>query len=115
VEPLPRLRLGGPEPDESMFKPRRSVVIPPTEPGGSPHIDIEASRQAAREITAKGLESRAVFTLPIPPVPERETKEAAAIKKATKQDCRTAYADLGLLAAPALLAGAISDDAGCKW
>ena len=113
VEPLPRLRLGAPVPDESMFRPR--VVTPPTEPGGSPHVDIEATRQSAREIAAKGLESRAVFTLPIPPVPERETKEAIAIKKATKQDCRTAYAEMGLLAAPALLAGAISDDAGCKW
>ena len=114
AEPLPRLRLGAPEPDESIFKPRREVVTPPTEPGGAPHIDREASRQRAREIAARGLESRGVFTLPIPPPPERESKEGRAIDKATKPDCRTAYAGLGLLAVPVLVANAITDS-GCKW
>jgi hypothetical protein len=111
---LPRLRLGAPEPDEDIFKPRRDVVTPPTEPGGTPHIDREASRQRAREIAARGLESRGVFTLPIPPPPERESKEARAIDKATKPDCRTAYSGLGLLAVPVLVANAIADS-GCKW
>ena len=114
AEPLPRLRLGGPQPDEDIFKPRRDVVTPPTEPGGAPHIDREASRQRAREIAARGLESRGVFTLPIPPPPERESKEARAIDKATKPDCRTAYSGLGLLAVPVLVANAITDS-GCKW
>jgi hypothetical protein len=114
AEPLPRLRLGAPQADEDIFKPRREVVTPPTEPGGAPHIDREALRQQAREIAARGLESRGVFTLPIPPPPERESKEARAIDKATKADCRTAYSGLGLLAVPVLVANAISDS-GCKW
>jgi hypothetical protein len=114
AEPLPRLRLGAPQADEDMFKPRREVVTPPTEPGGAPHIDREALRQRAREIAARGLESRGVFTLPIPPPPERESKEAQAIDKATKPDCRTAYSGLGLLAVPVLVANAIADS-GCKW
>jgi DNA segregation ATPase FtsK/SpoIIIE-like protein len=94
AEPLPRLRLGAPQADEDIFKPRRDVITPPTEPGGAPHIDREALRQQAREIAARGLESRGVFTLPITPPPERESKEAKAIDKATKSDCRTAYSGL---------------------
>jgi len=37
------------------------------------------------------------------------------MEKAAKPDCRTAYAGMGLLAVPALVAAAVSDDAGCRW
>jgi hypothetical protein len=111
-EQLPNLWFA-PRPDESMFKQRRDVVIPPTEPGELPHIDREAARQRAREIASTG-GSRGVINLPLPVPPERKSKEAQAIEKAVRPDCRTEYAALGLLAVPALLANAITDT-GCKW
>ena len=111
-ERLPNLWFA-PRPDESMFKERRDVVIPPTEPGELPHIDREGARQRAREI-ASGEGSRRVINLPLPVPPEKKSKEAQAIDKAARPDCRSEYADLGLLAVPALLANAITDT-GCKW
>jgi hypothetical protein len=113
AEELPRLRFGAPQPDEDMFKPRREVVTPPSKPGELPHIDREAARQRAREI-ASGGGSRGVINLPLPVPPEKKSKEARALEKAARPDCRTEYADLGLLAVPALLANAITDS-GCKW
>jgi|SRR5215472_8121290 len=110
---LPRLRFGAPQPDESMFQPRPQVVTPSSEPGGLPHIDREASRERAREIASGRSGSRGVFN-PIPIPPEAKTKEAVAIEKAARPDCRDAYAGLGLLAVPVLVASAIAD-AGCKW
>jgi len=110
---LPRLHFGAPQPDESMFKPRPQVVTPSSEPGGPPHIDREASRERAREIASGRSGSRGVFN-PIPIPPEAKTKEALAIEKAARPDCRDAYAGLGLLAVPVLVASAIAD-AGCKW
>ena len=111
-ERLPNLWFA-PRPDESMFKERRDVVIPPTEPGELPHIDREGARQRAREI-ASGEGSRRVINLPLPVPPEKKSKEAQAIDKSARPDCRSEYADLGLLAVPALLANAITDT-GCKW
>jgi len=111
-ERLPNLWFA-PRPDESMFKERRDVLIPSTEPGELPHIDREGARQRAREI-ASGEGSRRVINLPLPVPPEKKSKEAQAIDKAGRPDCRTEYADLGLLAVPALLANAITDT-GCKW
>ena len=111
-ERLPNLWFA-PRPDESMFKERRDVVIPSTEPGELPHIDREGARQRAREI-ASGEGSRRVINLALPVPPEKKSKEAQAIDKAGRPDCRTEYADLGLLAVPALLANAITDT-GCKW
>jgi len=110
---LPRLHFGAPQPDESMFKPRPQVVTPSSEPGGVPHIDREASRERAREIASGRSGTRGVFN-PIPIPPEAKTKEALAIEKAARPDCRDAYAGLGLLAVPVLVASAIAD-AGCKW
>jgi hypothetical protein len=110
---LPRLHFGAPQPDESMFKSRPQVVTPSSEPGGLPHIDREVSRERAREIASGRSGTRGVFN-PIPIPPEAKTKEAVAIEKAARPDCRDAYAGLGLLAVPVLVASAIAD-AGCKW
>jgi hypothetical protein len=114
AEELPRLRLGAPQRDEDMFKPRRDVVTPATEPGELPHIDRAASRERAREIAAGRAGPRALITLPVPAPPEVKSKEAKAIEKAGRPDCRTAYAGLLLLAVPFLVADTLTDS-GCKW
>jgi hypothetical protein len=113
-EPLPRLRFGAPEPDEDMFKPRRDAVTPPAEPGAAPRLDLdEAKKRAARAVVREGSGSRGLLPV-IPPPPERDSKEARALEKAAKPDCRTAYANMGLLAAVPLVASAIGDS-GCRW
>jgi len=111
-----RLRFGTPPapPEEEIFRQRRDVVTPPSEPGGTPHIDREAARERAREIASGRTGSRGVFNLPLPVPPEKKTKEAIAIEKAARPDCREAYSGMGLLAVPVLVANAITDS-GCKW
>jgi hypothetical protein len=55
-----------------------------------------------------------VFAAP-PVVSDTQTRLAEGIAKAAKADCRTAYANLGLLAVIPLLATTISDKVGCNW
>jgi hypothetical protein len=111
TEPL--LRYGTPEAGEDIFKPRRDAGTPP---GEASRIDLDAARKkAAREIVREGSGSRGVFTIPGPPPTEKKSKAAMAMEKALKPDCRTAYADMGLLAAPVLVASAISADGSCRW
>jgi hypothetical protein len=111
--PLPPSRFGTPDADEEMFKPRRDIGTPPSQ---SPRIDLDAARKkAAREIVSEGAGSRGVFTLPSPPPLEKKSKEAMAMEKALKPDCRTAYASMGLLAVPVLVASAIAADGSCRW
>ena len=47
-------------------------------------------------------------------MPEEKSKDARALDKAIKPDCRTAYAGLGLLAIPVLVAAALAET-GCNW
>lgn len=108
----PRLRLGSPGPDEDMFKPRRDVAAPPGE-SGAPRIDMEAARQRAREIASETTRTRGILPA-LPPPPERLSKESHALEKAVKPDCRTAYAGMGLLAVPVLVASTIGDGS-CRW
>jgi hypothetical protein len=117
-ETLPAPRSGAPAAEEDIFKPRRDAVNPSAAPGAAPRIDLEAARKrAVREMANEGSGSRGMlpFPLPVPPPPEKKSKAAQAMEKAIKPDCRTAYASMGLLAAPALIASAISDDGGCRW
>jgi hypothetical protein len=107
----PRLRLGAPGPDEDIFKPRRDVAAPGED--GAPRIDMDAARQRAREIASETTSTRGILPA-LPPPPERQSKESHALEKAVKPDCRTAYAGLGLLAVPVLVASTIGD-AGCRW
>lgn len=107
----PRLRLGTPGPDEDMFKPRRDVAAPGED--GAPRIDLDAARQRAREIASETTSTRGILPA-LPPPPDRQSKESHALEKAVKPDCRTAYAGLGLLAVPVLVASTIGD-AGCRW
>jgi len=108
----PRLRLGAPGPDEDMFKPRRDIAAPPGE-SGAPRIDMEAARQRAREIASETTSTRGILPA-LPPPPERLSKESNALEKAVKPDCRTAYAGMGLLAVPVLVANTIGDGS-CRW
>jgi len=111
--PVPPSRLGTPDADEEIFQPRRDVGAPPSQ---APRIDLDAARKkAAREIVREGSGSRGVFTIPSPPPPEKKSKEAMAMEKAIKPDCRTAYANMGLLAVPVLVASAIAADGSCRW
>src|SRR5205809_948686 len=111
--PVPPSRFGAPDADEEIFKPRRDVGATPSE---APRIDLDAARKkAAREIAREGSGSRGVFTVPSPPLPEKKSKEAMAMEKAIKPDCRTAYANMGLLAVPVLVASAIAADGSCRW
>jgi hypothetical protein len=110
----PALRQGTPDANEDIFKPRRDGVTPSTEPGATPRIDLDAAKKrAVRDLAHEGSGSRGVlpFPLPVPP-PEKKAKDA--MEKAIKPDCRTAYAGLGLLAVPALVAAVITDE-GCRW
>jgi len=114
AESPPRLGFGAPEPDEDMFKPRRDVVTPPIDTGGAPRIDLdEAKKRAASAVVREGSGSRGLLPV-VPPPPEREAKDARPLEKAVKPDCRTAYANMGLLAAVPLVASAIGDS-GCRW
>lgn len=114
TEPLPRLPPGTPAAGEDVFKPRRDVVPPSPEPGSAPRIDLDAARRRAREIASEGSGPRRLLPFPMPPREERKSKEAIAIEKALKPDCRTAYAGLGLAAIVPLLGSAIGEG-GCKW
>ena len=80
-----------------------------------PYIDLEgARREATHQVAREGTGSRAVLALPLEPPPEYKSKDARALEKAVKPDCRTAYAALGLFAVPALLVSAFTDT-GCRW
>lgn len=107
---LPRLRLGAPAGDDDIFKPRPDAAAPAGE--SAPSIDLDAARKRAREIASESIGTRGILAA-LPPPPERKTKESA-LEKAAKPDCRTAYAGMGLLAVPVLVASTIGDGA-CRW
>jgi hypothetical protein len=113
-EPAPRLRFGAPDAGDEIFKPRGDVVAPGAAPVTAPRIDLEATRQRAREIVSEGSAYRGfVPAIPPPPV-DRKSKLADAIDKAQKPDCRDAYAAMGLLAVPALVVSTVGNG-GCRW
>ena len=110
-----RFHFGSPTPEEEIFKPRGNVMPPLEESSMPPYIDLEgARREATRQVAREGTGSRAILALPLEPPPEYKSKEARALEKAVKPDCRTAYAALGLFAVPALLVSAFTDT-GCRW
>ena len=50
----------------------------------------------------------------MPPVEKPKSKMEEAIEKARKPDCRTAYKDMGLLAAVPLIANEFGEGT-CRW
>jgi hypothetical protein len=112
---LPRLRFGAPDVDEEVFRSRRDVVAPTTEPGGATGITAESLRSRAREIAREGSGTSGVLNVvPLPPPKERKDTLAEGIAKAAKPDCRTAYAGMGLLAVVPLVASSVGNG-GCRW
>jgi hypothetical protein len=82
----------------------------PTKPG----IDPEEMRRRASQMAREGVGQRALLPFPMPAPPERKTRTEEALDKARKPDCRTAYQDLGLLAAVPLLANEFGEGT-CRW
>jgi len=114
----PRLRFPGPaalphsDVDSEVFKPR--VINPPSEPGGSPTVNIDAAGRRARELVAEESRSRRVVNVLPPPPRDYRSKLAEDMEKSFKPDCRTAYAGLGFLAVIPLVAATVGDG-GCVW
>ena len=114
-EAAPRQRLGVPDVDGEVFRPRTDTGAPTPAPGDAPRIDLDATRRRAREIASERPGSSAVLNLVPPPPPEAKKFDLGkAIAKAAKPDCRNAYAELGLLAIPPLVASSVGDG-GCRW
>lgn len=108
----PRSPQGLPGMVADSVKPRGAT--PPPEGGARPRIDLDSIRGRAREIASEGSGARRLLPFPMPPQPEYKSKEARAIEKALKPDCRTAYADMGLAAVAPLVWSAVTEN-GCKW
>ena len=94
------------------FQAEARCLAPPGDSSAT-HIDMDAARQRAREIASEATSARGILPA-LPPPPERKSKESTALEKAVKPDCRTAYAGMGLLAVPVLVASTIGDG-GCRW
>ena len=114
-ESPPRLRFGAPDPGDEIFKSRNEIAPPGADSKGTPRLDLEAVRQRTREVASEGAGYRGfVPALPPPPPLDKKSKLAEAIDKAQKPDCRDAYAAMGLLAVPALVASTVANG-GCRW
>ena len=112
---------GTPNVDRDLLKPRGDASAAPTETnvtapalGKAPAIDLDAVRKRAREINS-GAGSRTLFAFPGTPPPKPKSKEQQAFDKALKKnDCRDAYADMGLAAVLPLVLDSVREG-GCKW
>jgi hypothetical protein len=110
---VPGQRPGTPDGRDDIFRPRDATPGAAPAEAPRPRLDLDQIRQRAREIATERTGSPGILSVvPIPP--DRRSRLAEEIEKAVKPDCRTAYANLGLLAVPALVAGAVAD-AGCRW
>lgn len=111
---------GTPGADRDLLKPRVDATTPSTDTlapalGKAPGIDLDAVRRRAREISSSGTGPRTVFPFPATPPQKPKSKEQQAFDKALKKnDCRDAYADMGLAAVVPLVLSAVRED-GCKW
>jgi hypothetical protein len=92
---------------------RRDVPSTPYDPT-APSVDLDAVRKRAGQIAREGSGNRAILPFPMPAPPERKSKEAIALEKARKPDCRTAFKDLGLLAIAPLIANEFGEG-NCRW
>ena len=64
----------------------------------------------------EGSGSRGILPLQIAvPFEVKKSKLEKDLEKSIRPDCTEAYQGMGLLAAPTLIAGALSNDSGCRW
>jgi hypothetical protein len=113
--------LKGPEVDAPALRPSPFRAPEPrrTDPdydptAAAPALDPEALRRRAGEMAREGTGNRALLPFPMPPAPERKTREQIAIEKARKPDCRDAYKGLGLAAIVPLIANEFGVGS-CRW
>ena len=112
---VPETAAGGSPPrDSPIFDNRKPPATSVPIPGTGPRIDLDAARATARAVAREGMGNRSLLPFPMPPPPERKTKEQIAIENARKPDCRDAYKGLGLLAVIPLLANEIGEGS-CRW
>ena len=103
--------LPAPAPAAPVAPPRRAADdYDPTKPS----VDLDAARKRASQLAREGTGQRALLPFPMPAPPERKTKTEEALEKARKPDCRTAYKELGLLAAVPLIANEFGEGS-CRW
>lgn len=105
---------GGASRDSPIFNNLRRPPSTAPLPGAEPRIDLEAAKARAREIAREGTGNRALLPFPMPPAPERKTKEQIAIENARKPECKDAYKGLGLLAVVPLIANEFGEG-NCRW
>jgi hypothetical protein len=115
VNVAPALRPS-PAPGPSISAPRPREGEPSTtyDPTAAPSLDLDAMRKRAGSLAREGTGNRAALPFPMPPLPERKTKEQIAIENARKPDCRTAYQSLGLAAIVPLIANEFGEG-NCRW
>lgn len=87
------------------------VATPPAAAASQPRLNLDYVRPRGGEISPLG--SRGVVNL-LPVPPEVKSKLAEDILKTVRPDCRTAYANQGLVGALPLAADALRKD-GCRW
>jgi len=79
-----------------------------------PAVNLDEMRRRASQLAREGAGQRALLPFPMPAPPPRKTKTEEALEKARKPDCRTAYKDMGLLAAVPLIANEFGEGT-CRW
>src|SRR5579862_3007712 len=114
--PSPR-PVPGPAPSgpaaPSEFRKRPDEPASDYDPFSSKDLDVDAMRRRAGQL-ARGSGNTALLPFPMPAVPPKKSKMEEAIENARKPDCRTAYANMGLLAVVPLVANEFGEGT-CRW
>ncbi len=88
------------------------VATAPSAPASAPRLNLQLPRSRGGELSRLG--SAGVLAV-MPRPPELKTRLAREIEKSAPPDCRTAHAQMGLLAVVPLAADALKADGGCRW
>jgi hypothetical protein len=114
-EQAPRVPAGSPsERTSDVFRKRDDPAAPSADTGTTPRIDLDAARRRAREMGREGSGQRALLPFLMPPAEEKKSKEALALEKALKPECKDAYKGMGLLAVVPLVANEFGEG-NCRW